>query len=68
MLEWGECGEVRDPDTSTVLWRGLLAKVGIAYGVPASKAPLNTGGWLAGYLLGSSGFEGQRGGVQQVWA
>lgn len=55
MLEWGECGEVRDPDSSTLLWRGLLAKVGIAYGVPASKAPLNTGGWG----VGAASFAGQ---------
>ena len=61
MLEWGECGEVRDPDSSTLLWRGLLAKVGIAYGVPASKAPLNTGGcasrfwWVAEADCGVAG-------------
>ena len=43
VLEWGECAEVRHSESNALLWRGLRVKVGIAYGVPASKAPLNTG-------------------------
>ncbi|PSC75196.1 Helicase sen1 [Micractinium conductrix] len=43
VLEWGECAEQRDPDTTNLLWRGLRLKLGISYGLPSSKAPLNTG-------------------------
>lgn len=43
VLEWGECCEVREAESTNLLWRGLRVKIGISYGVPSSKAPLNTG-------------------------
>ena len=43
MLSWDECREQRDPEDTGLLWRGLRVKAGISYGVPSSKAPLNTG-------------------------
>lgn len=43
VLEWGECLETRHAESTNLLWRGLRVKIGIAYGMPTSKAPLNTG-------------------------
>ena len=40
VLVWGVCRVARDPDTTTLLWRGLRAQVGIAYGVPSSKGTI----------------------------
>lgn len=43
VLAWPECAPAEDPATGALLWRGLRLKVGMAYGAPTSKAPLNTG-------------------------
>ncbi|KAL4419982.1 hypothetical protein ABPG75_007080 [Micractinium tetrahymenae] len=43
VLEWVECRERRDPENTNLLWRGLRVKMGVSFGVPSSKAPLNTG-------------------------
>jgi len=38
-----EEGKAAKPSSSVVVWRGLRAHVGIAWGAPSVKAPLNTG-------------------------
>lgn len=43
LLQWGDCREQRDPETGAVVWRGLRVRMGMAYGRPAYKKPLNTG-------------------------
>ncbi len=69
ILSWQECAEVVSQETGELVWRGLRVRMGMAYGLPTSKAPLNTGKaeargaalaavWLAVWLgrgLGSQG-------------
>lgn len=55
VLEWAECREVRDPENTNLLWRGLRVKMGVSYGVPSSKAPLNTGKRCRGGVGGGVG-------------
>ena len=46
VLDWPECAEVSHMDTAgmqTLVWRGLRARIGIAYGCPQYRKPLNTG-------------------------
>ena len=43
LLQWGDCREQRDPDTGAVIWRGLRVRMGMSFGRPSYKKPLNTG-------------------------
>ena len=43
ILDWPDCAEVRDPTSGSVLWRGLRVRIGIAWGKPSYRKPLNTG-------------------------
>lgn len=45
VLTWQECTEAYCPDTGDLMWRGLRVRMGMAFGLPTSKAPLNTGRW-----------------------
>ena len=37
------CSEERDPETGALIWRGLHARCGIAFGLGSTRKPLNTG-------------------------
>lgn len=43
VYSWAECAPEVDSDSGNVLWRGLRVQVGISWGAPTVKAPLNTG-------------------------
>lgn len=43
LLQWSDCQPTRDPDTGALIWRGLRVRMGIAWGRPSYKKPLNTG-------------------------
>lgn len=43
VLSWPECAEQRSPHTGALLWRGLRMRIGLAYGRPQYRKPLNTG-------------------------
>ena len=44
VLSWLACGEVRDAASGNTIWRGLRVRMGMAYGRPDYRKPLNTGG------------------------
>jgi len=43
LLQWGDCQPTRDPNTGALLWRGLRVRMGMSWGRPSYKKPLNTG-------------------------
>lgn len=43
LLQWGDCRDQRDPATGAIIWRGLRVRMGMAFGRPSYKKPLNTG-------------------------
>lgn len=43
LLQWGDCQPIKDPDTGALLWRGLRVRMGMSWGQPSYKKPLNTG-------------------------
>lgn len=43
LMQWVDCREQRDLNTGAVIWRGLRVRMGMAFGRPAYKKPLNTG-------------------------
>ena len=45
VLQWAECAEEMDVVTNRPLWRGLRVRMGIAFGRPQFRKPLNTGGF-----------------------
>jgi len=47
LLQWGDCQPVQDPNTGALLWRGLRVRMGMSWGRPSYKKPLNTGITLA---------------------
>lgn len=59
LLRWQECAEAVCPESGELLWRGLRVCIGMAYGLPTSKAPLNTGG--AGQWGGTGWIAGKKG-------
>ena len=44
VLSWLACGEVHDAASGHTIWRGLRVRMGMAYGRPDYRKPLNTGG------------------------
>lgn len=42
VLQWEECAPQAD-EAGQLLWRGLRVKVGMVYGTPTLRKPLNTG-------------------------
>lgn len=43
LLQWCDCQPTRDPNTGALLWRGLRVRMGMSWGRPSYKKPLNTG-------------------------
>ena len=43
LLQWSDCRPTKDPDTGVLLWRGLRVRMGMSWGRPSYKKPLNTG-------------------------
>ena len=43
LMQWGDCREQRDPETGAIIWRGLRVRMGMSFGRPSYKKPLNTG-------------------------
>lgn len=43
LLQWSDCQPHQDPNTGALIWRGLRVRMGISWGRPSYKKPLNTG-------------------------
>ena len=43
LLQWSDCQPQQDPNTGALIWRGLRVRMGISWGRPSYKKPLNTG-------------------------
>ncbi|KAK9829405.1 hypothetical protein WJX72_005653 [[Myrmecia] bisecta] len=43
IMSWGDCMEEVDELTGEIIWRGLRLRMGMAYGKPTYRKPLNTG-------------------------
>ena len=43
LLQWSDCQPHQDPNTGALMWRGLRVRMGISWGRPSYKKPLNTG-------------------------
>lgn len=43
LLQWADCHPQQDPNTGGLIWRGLRVRMGIVWGRPSYRKPLNTG-------------------------
>ena len=66
VLSWVACGEVHDAASGHTIWRGLRVRMGMAFGRPDYRKPLNTGGSqaLCGRQAAGAGLATEAGGLR----